>query len=541
VFRQPIVLDGEQIGLLVLRSNYGKELRDLLKLYLVTLLAVLSFSILLAFLLSARLQRVISLPILSLARTARAVAERNDFSARAEKVEDDEIGLLTDAFNQMLEQIQAQDAALRAAHQQKFESLVNSIDGIVWEAEPEGLQFHFVSQQAERLLGYPTQQWLNSPSFWHDHLSPSDRKQTHDAFQAAVAALKPFALEFRMTAADGREIWVRNNTTVIAEEGQPKLLRGVMLDITERRQAEEKLEQLHKQLLSASRQAGMAEVATGVLHNVGNVLNSVNVSASLVYDRLKQTKSANLGKLATLLNEHGHDLAQFLTEHPKGKVIPSYLASLAELLAKERTELLNELTLLNKHVQHIKDIVAMQQSYARISGVTEVLPVAELLEDALQLNEAGFTRHGIHVVREFAAVPPVAVDKHKVLQILINLLRNAKHALQEYEQADRRIRLSIEQNGHNRVQIVVQDNGVGIAPENLTRVFSHGFTTKKQGHGFGLHSGALAAKEMGGSLTAHSEGLGKGSSFILELPIAEAKTGSENGVHKTERQPLAKG
>lgn len=170
----------------------------------------------------------------------------------------------------------------------------------------------------------------------------------------------------------------------------------------------------------------------------------------------------------------------------------------------------------------------MQQSYARVSGVLERVPVVELLEDAIQINFAAFQRHEIRLVREFGPVPPVLVDRHKVLQVLINLLRNAKYALGESKAPEKRLTISLGMNGNSRVKISVQDNGVGIPPENLTRIFAHGFTTKKQGHGFGLHSGALAAKEMGGSLHAQSEGPGRGATFILELPIAQPTTAHEN-------------
>jgi signal transduction histidine kinase len=296
-----------------------------------------------------------------------------------------------------------------------------------------------------------------------------------------------------------------------------------MLDISERRAAEQKLEELHKQLIGASRQAGMAEVATGVLHNVGNVLNSVNVSASLLQDRTLHSKSINLTKLAALIAEHSTDMASFLTTNPKGKVLPSYVVSLSGMLEEEREQALSELILLTKNVQHIKDIVAMQQSYAKVSGMIETLGVAELVEDAIQMNEGGFSRHAIQVTRRFTPVPPVAVDKHKALQILVNLLRNAKHSLQECGRQERCLCIDITADETRHVNITITDNGLGIPAENLTRIFSHGFTTKRQGHGFGLHSGALAAKEMKGSLAAASEGLGQGASFTLSLPIAEQK------------------
>ncbi len=131
-------------------------------------------------------------------------------------------------------------------------------------------------------------------------------------------------------------------------------------------------------------------------------------------------------------------------------------------------------------------------------------------------------QHGVEIIREFADVPPFNTDKHRVLQILVNLLRNAKHACQDSERTDKRLTVRITNEG-DRIRVSVNDNGIGIPPENLTRIFNHGFTTKKDGHGFGLHSGALAATELGGSLTAHSDGAGCGATFTLELPVP-AKT-----------------
>jgi len=142
-----------------------------------------------------------------------------------------------------------------------------------------------------------------------------------------------------------------------------------------------------------------------------------------------------------------------------------------------------------------------------------------LVDDALEMNGAAFDRHRVEVVREFDSVPPVRVEKHKVLQILINVIRNAKYAVSESRRLDKCITVSIHRNGNNCVKIAVADNGIGIAPELLKRIFAHGFTTKTDGHGFGLHCAALAAREMGGSLAAHSAGVGQGATFTLELPI----------------------
>jgi signal transduction histidine kinase len=134
------------------------------------------------------------------------------------------------------------------------------------------------------------------------------------------------------------------------------------------------------------------------------------------------------------------------------------------------------------------------------------------------MNEGSFARHDVNVVRDFSDLPPICTDKHKVLQILVNLVRNAKYACDESGRSDKQMILRAT-DGNGKVKIAVIDNGVGIPPENLTRIFNHGFTTRKEGHGFGLHSGALAARELGGSLTAFSEGRGLGAVFTLELPV----------------------
>ena len=183
---------------------------------------------------------------------------------------------------------------------------------------------------------------------------------------------------------------------------------------------------------------------------------------------------------------------------------------------------MHEVGSLASNIMHIKEIVAMQQNYAKTSGVLESLKIADLVEDAICMNNGAMSRHLVKVVRDFAEVPPILTEKHKVLQILVNLIRNAKYACDDSGRNDKQITMRVA-NGNDRVKISVMDNGVGIPAENLTRIFSHGFTTRKEGHGFGLHSGALAAREMGGTLTAFSKGPGQGATFTLELPIQKQR------------------
>ena len=315
-------------------------------------------------------------------------------------------------------------------------------------------------------------------------------------------------------------------------EERTRELRDQMLA---KEKAHAELADVQLRLIEASRMAGMAEVATGVLHNVGNVLNSVGVSSTLVIERLRHSRVSTLRRATDLLREKNGSLGEFLTADPKGKLLPEYLGAVADKLVDEQAFMLEEMVSVGQHIEHIKQIVAMQQSFAKVSGTLENLSAVGLVEDALRINTAMFERHRIRVVRELdEQTPAVSVDRHKVLQILVNLLRNAKDAMNRQNAPEKELVLRVEKAPPDRVRIIVRDHGIGIAPENLIRIFSHGFTTKKDGHGFGLHSGANAAKEMGGSLTAYSGGIGQGATFTLELPATSCAL--EKGSQCYERQ-----
>jgi len=521
---QPVILKKERIGTLYLRANYKTTFRQLLGLYALTILAVMGVSIGLAVFLSSRLGRRITDPILQLARTAHVIGEKKDYSLRANVISGaDEVGRLTESFNEMLSRIQSQDAALSLS-QKKMEALVNSIDGIVWERTADTFRFTFVSRQSIGIVGYAPESWLERPNFWEEKLHSQDASRVIETMHKMVSEGHAYTSEYRMMAADDRVVWLRESGTVILEKGKPVAVRGIFQDVTRQKLDAEQLDKLNRQLMSTSRLAGMAEVATGVLHNVGNVLNSVSVAATVVAERLRHSKIEKLQRATAMLRDKNGDLVEFLTSDPKGKVLPNYLATIADQMAGEQTRLVEKMDSLGKHVEHIKEIVAMQQSYAKVSGVYETLSVAGLVEDALRMNAAAFDRHGVSVVREIDPnTPAVCVDRHKVLQILVNVLRNAKYAMDEQDPPVKQLVVRVGTSGPDRVKIVVADNGIGIAAENLTKIFNHGFTTRQTGHGFGLHSGANAAKEMRGTLSAHSEGLGKGAEFTLELPTTVSR------------------
>lgn len=284
----------------------------------------------------------------------------------------------------------------------------------------------------------------------------------------------------------------------------------------------QQLKDAQSELLDSARQAGMAEIATNVLHNVGNVLNSVNISADLVTRKLRSSKALGLGRAVQLINEHQGDLGTFFTEDEKGKLLPGYLNQLVDAIALEQQGMTDELAQLSKSVDHIKDIVATQQHYAGASTLKEPVHISALMDDALRMNAGALSRHNVTVVKHYAQVPEILADKHRLLLIMVNLISNAKYAMSNLVDRPRQMTLTVQPRDDATLQISVKDDGEGIPAENMTRIFTHGFTTRKEGHGFGLHSCALAAVEMNGQLTAHSDGPGLGAMFTLTIPMVLA-------------------
>ena len=311
-------------------------------------------------------------------------------------------------------------------------------------------------------------------------------------------------------------------TTIMLEEQVLSRTAELEAALRENEEVNRVLRKTQADLVAAARSAGMAEIATNVLHNVGNVLNSVNVSAGLILSRVRASKVDGLARTVQLMSEHADDLGTFLAADPKGKMLPGYLVQLAPLLAAEQRAVVDELVALGKSVDHIKEIIAAQQAHAGASGLIEAIRIHEVVEDALRMNAGGLARHQVVMQSDMTRIPELPLDRGRVLQVLMNLVRNARQAMEAVADDRAKLMLDAEIVGDQTLRIRVADTGVGIVPENLTRVFVHGFTTKKDGHGFGLHSAANAAREMGGTLAVHSDGPGTGATFTLELPIRKA-------------------
>jgi signal transduction histidine kinase len=353
------------------------------------------------------------------------------------------------------------------------------------------------SPQVQSTPGPRRQQASLHQAAWPDMLT-----NLHAAYAELTRA--QLEVDSEILSQIGRVIPVSISCSLVRDQrGKMTGMLVIARNISERRRAEAERQDLQMQLVQASRRAGMADVAASMLHNVGNVLNSLNVSADLVSNTIRRSLIGDVGRIATMLQAHAQAVGDYLTSDPKGQQIPSYLAGLADHLAQEQASILEELDSLNSKIEHIGQIIGMQQDLTRVGKVREPVRPAELMEEARAINSAALERHRIEVVREYARIPQIVADKHLVLQILVNLISNAKYAMLAWEGRPHRLtlRVGLAEDRQGFVRLQVQDTGVGIKPEHLSHIFAQGFTTRRDGHGLGLHSGALAAKVMGGCST----------------------------------------
>lgn len=364
---------------------------------------------------------------------------------------------------------------------------------------------------------------LGYPSFDEafGYVYPEDKAQCENFVKLGLEQEKEFEHDFRIVI-DNQPHWVHSR-------GKPKFdnatgkcvgLSGTIVSIDKQKKVDEAIGRLNKQLVATARRAGMAEVATSVLHNIGNIMNSVNVSANALMDKLNNTKFSGLNEISRLIKEHQQDINKFITEDPKGKGCIEYIEKIPDFWETRKAMFLQELNEINGNIKNIKDIIGAQQVLSGSVGTYEETNVCEIIQESIKLHKDNFAKGNINFVFECSDQILFVTDRIKFLQILVNLIKNAYEAVMEdnVENKNKSIKITVVENNGANICVKVSDNGVGVRKENLEKIFSHGFTTKKGGHGFGLHSSALSAYELGGSLTVESEGEYKGCTFTLLVP-----------------------
>jgi PAS domain S-box-containing protein len=529
----------------------GQSLTQALQYIRASTVVVLAVAVLLGILLAIRISGGIIPPIQRLMAAAREVAG-GDLNAEVMVQSKDEIGQLGESFNAMvydlrraalneqqyLDELKTLNHELEDRVRQRTTELESSeakiravLDNIGEGIIVVGEQGHIESLNpaAERIFLLDKQAAMGMDS---------NLLLAGEAFEDIVQAARPDevaagALEAGAAQQPTEHLGQRGDGTRFPMEimatgmtlGGKHMRVGIVRDITARKQAEATLAEAQHQLVDAAHKSGMAEMATGVLHNIGNILNSVNLAGEEIVRITNASKIGGLVKANELLTQHRDDLPDFIANDNKGSKLPDYYLKIGKVLAEEVGDISKEAKALLEKTTMMKEVISTQQAYARAGFHAEEIDLPSLIDDALKIQDASLHKWGIKLYKQYAATPPCIGQKSKLLQVITNLIKNAKEAMGENDLLNKTKELSIEtgMQGEETVFVKVRDNGCGINETQLAKIFNHGFTTKETGHGFGLHSSANAMTEMKGTLRVESTGEQQGACFTLTLPISKKK------------------
>jgi PAS domain S-box-containing protein len=366
------------------------------------------------------------------------------------------------------------------AAQERFRDLVNSVEGIVWEADVPSFQFSFISKQAERVLGYPVERWLSEPTFWKDHVHPDDREWALQFCQTATAEKRDHEFEYRMIAADGSVVWLRDLVTVVVEGDRATRVRGLMVDLTNRKQAEETLRQAQADLAHVTRVTTMGELTASLAHEVNQPIAAASMNASTCLRWLAgDTPNIEEARVA------------------------------ATRIVKDGTraaEIISRIRLL----------------FQKGTPVRELVGVNELIREMIVVLGGEATRYSISIRTELAAdLPQVMGDRVQLQQVLMNLMINGIDAMKDVD-GMRELSIKSQPAENEQLQVSVSDTGVGLPPKQADQIFNAFFTTKPHGTGMGLRISRSIIESHGGRLWA-ADNSPRGASFCFTLP-AKAET-----------------
>ena len=280
------------------------------------------------------------------------------------------------------------------------------------------------------------------------------------------------------------------------------------------------LAEARRETEESAHRAGMAEIASEVLHNVGNAVNTANCCAEVIGDRLNNSRLSGLEKATSLLSDQASNAVHFFSEDPRGPKLINSLVTVTGTLQKEQAENLSELQRLQETIRHIRDAIASQQSHARKSDFRQRVDLRALLNETLLVNEALQKQCGVSVTINMPELPLLELNRSRVAQVLVNLEKNALLSMQSVPERNHVLTVNVAVLETDLLQIEVRDTGTGFTPEIHERLFGQGFTTRKEGSGLGLHYCVNVIREMGGDITAYSDGPGTGARFQITIPRA---------------------
>ena len=529
-------------------QHSGNQLTEALQDIRVSTGIILLLGLLLGALIASRISNNITMPLHKLMMAARQVANGN-LNAEVFVERKDEIGRLSHSFNRMIDNLRAASLKEQSyldslkelnqslenrvqqrttdleSSQQEIRAILDSVGEGIIVIDEQGF-IESINPAAENIFGYEHNQAIGMNSmllFEQSEVSNIEeldhyKDSRHSLFQASPD-LQP--RESHGVKSDGQSFPMEFVVTAL-QHGDRHRRVCIVRDISARKETEEKLALAQQQLVDGAHKSGMAEMATGVLHNIGNILNSVNLSGEEIARIAGNSKVSGLNKANDMLAGHRHDMAEFLANDSKGRKLPDYYIKLGGILRQEIDQIAAESRALIEKTTMMKEVISTQQDYAAAGFHSENLDINGLIEDSLKIQESSLHKWGVKLYMELADVPPCWGQKSKLLQVITNLIKNAKEATADNDIYNRPKEIHIRSglSDDDTAYIQIADNGCGISDEQLSKIFSHGFTTKEDGHGFGLHSSANAMTEMKGSLHVDSRGPQQGATFTVTLPVA---------------------
>jgi len=468
------------------------------------------------------------------------VGATQQLGQRVELTGRDELAELATAINATWDAVRTAEIARRQIDE-RLRQVVDSIEDVVWSMDPLAQQVLFVSPSVTAIFGVHPAAALASRGPWQLQVVADDAERVQRSFNALRDG-GTLDLKYRICCPDGEVRQVHNRARLIVDtHGIPLRIDGICTDITESQRLTVELKKAHQKIISDAHQAGKAEIATSVLHNVGNALNGVNVSAAVLHSVLRKSVATDFRRVLGLLAEQADRLTDFIDRDPRGRGIPEFIRLALPLLDGERSQLVHEVGELHTKVEHIKTIIQAQQENARSLLFVEITSVPEIVDETLRICGDRLTTHGVHLTTQLDFQPSLRVAKSQLVQILVNLVNNAIDAVKGNACQEKSVTIVSRSEGNGSVALEVGDSGAGIDPQNLTRIFNHGFTTKPDGHGFGLHYCALSMTSIGGKIQVFSDGLGHGSKFVVTFPALHAANHTSPRTNSTaiETQPTS--